>query len=261
MKTKISTMLATCLTGMALASPMTHAAITAQWDFEGTAPANVTDSVSGTEGTLNGTATTAGAAIAPSGSSSLSLDGSGATFTTNTNGGLAGTSSFTVFAFIQTSTTSDATFFSYSPGSGGTGGADLRLFVQANGDLRIEASQGAGFNLSSGDWDLGDGNTHAVAAVFNSTTGDGFQDIDLYVNATLYDVTGGTDHTINLGSENNIIVGTDHLNNRPFSGLIDNLSIYDNALTLSELNALAIPEPSSALLGCLGLLCLMRRRR
>jgi hypothetical protein len=245
----------------ALLAGSAHAAQTAFWDFEG----NVTDSVSSTVGTLNDGAATDGAAIAPSGSSSLSLDGSGATFTTGTAGGLGGTGSFTVFTFLQTTTTSDGVFFSYTPSFGVTGGADLRLQVQGNGDFRIEMSDGAGFNLSSGDFDLGDGSTHAVAAVFDASTGDSFRDVDLYVDGTLYDVTGGTDHDIDLdpnNTENNIIVGTNHLNARPYNGLVDNLSIYDTALTLTELDNLSvIPEPSSALLVGLGLLAIVTRRR
>ena len=259
MNTYMRIKLATGLAGAALATSQSHAAITAHWNFDG----NVTEQVGSTAGTLFGSAAANGAAIAPSGANSLNLPSSGSYLETNTTGGLGGTGSFTVFAFIRTTTTADATFFNYSPSSGGTGGADLRMFVQANGDLRIEASQGAGFNLSNPGWDLGDGNTHAVAAVFNSSTGNSFRDIDLYVNGTLYDVTGGTDHTINLGAAGEIFFGRDQVSagNRPFVGLIDNVSIHNTALSLTELNALAIPEPSGALIGGLSVLFMLRRRR
>ncbi len=252
------------LTGAAFLAGSAHAALTAHWDFEG----NVTDSVSSTAGTLNGAAATDGAAIAPTGSNSLNLPSSSPVsyLDTNTNGGLGGTGSFTVFAFIQTTSTSNGTIFNYSPTGGSTGGGALRLFAQGNGDFRVEMSAGAGFNLTSVN--LNDGNTHAIAAVFNSSTGNSFLDIDLYVDGTLYDVTSGTDHTVDLittGSFSpNVQMGIDHVSaeNRPFVGLIDDVSIYDEALSLSSLNALTVPEPSStALLGLGGLALILRRRR
>jgi len=231
------------------------------WNFEG----NVTDSVSLTAGTLAGSAATDGAAIAATGSNLLSLPASGSYLDTNTNGGLGGTGSFTVFTTIQTSTTVNAGIFSYSPSGGGTGGADLRLLVQGNGDLRVEMSQGAGFDLSAAG-DLGDGTAHSVAVVFNSATGNSFQDLDLYVDGTLYDVTSGTDHTINLGSDE-ILIGRDQISptNRPFVGLIDDFSVYDTALSLTELDSLAttgvIPESSTALLLGFSIFVLFIRRR
>jgi hypothetical protein len=45
-----------------------------------------------------------------------------------------------------------------------------------------------------------------------------------------------------------------------FNGGIDDVRIYDNALSAAEIAAL-IPEPSSALLGACGLLFMLRRRR
>jgi len=232
-----------------------QAGLIAYWDSEG----NVEESISSTTGTLTGAAAADGAAIAPVGSNSLNLP-SGGSLDTNTAGGLGGTGSFTVFGFIQTSTTSNATIFSYNPSGGGTGGADLRLFAQGNGNFRIAMSQGASFEASDPGWDLGDGTTHAVAAVFDSSTGDSFRDVDLYVNGTFYDVTSGTDHTINLGADE-VIFGS----SGSFDGLIDDVAIYDTALSLTELDDIrdnGVPEPGSlALLGLGGLLIGTRRRR
>jgi hypothetical protein len=46
-----------------------------------------------------------------------------------------------------------------------------------------------------------------------------------------------------------------------FNGDIDQVGFYDSALSASEVAALAVPEPSSALLFGLGSLALLRRRR
>lgn len=46
-----------------------------------------------------------------------------------------------------------------------------------------------------------------------------------------------------------------------FNGSLDDIRIYDNALSASEVAALVVPEPSSSLLGACGILFLLRRRR
>lgn len=49
--------------------------------------------------------------------------------------------------------------------------------------------------------------------------------------------------------------------NEFFTGSIDDVRIYDNALTASAVNALVVPEPSSLLLGALSLGMMLRRKR
>ena len=49
--------------------------------------------------------------------------------------------------------------------------------------------------------------------------------------------------------------------NEFFTGFIDDVRLYDNALTAAEVSALVIPEPSSVALTFLGLGLLARRRR
>lgn len=236
-----------------------QAGLVAAWDFEG----DLVDQVSNTVGTAAGGATTDGVAIAEVGSSSLNLADNTQSVNTNTTGGLGGTGSFTIIATIQTNTTANATIFNYTPT--GSGGEDIRLFVQSNGDFRIEMSVGAGFNLSSNDFDLGDGQVHKVAAVFDSSTGDSFLDVDLYVDGTLYDVTSGTDHLVNIGAFAGrfVTIGRDHVSqsNRPFVGLIDDVLIYNEALSAAEIDSAVIPEPSSLALLGLGGMCLIKRRR
>ena len=154
----------------------------------------------------------------------------------------------------------------------------MRLFVNSDGAFRVEMSDGAGFNL--GSVDLNDGATHMVGVIFDSSTGNSFRDLDLYVDGTLYDVNSGTDHTVNIGGsaeagidEGTIIFGMNQPNNsnveKQFKGTIDDVAIYDEALDASALasiaaNGVVIPEPSSfALLlasGVGALACLRRRR-
>lgn len=239
--------------GLAAAATMTsQAAITANWDFN-----NANDSVSSTAGTLNGGATLSGG--------KLNLTGTGG-FDAETAGGLGGTGSFTIVAEFTTSANSDQTIVAYNPGNGVTGGQDIRFFAQANGNFRIEMNAGAGFELDLGTLNLNDGATHRVAAIFDSGTGDSFQDLDIYVDGTIYNVTGGTDHTINLttgtAADDNVSFGyqLNNTGNRVFTGSMEFVQIHNTALSAAQITA--IPEPSSAaLLGLGGLALILRRRK
>ena len=237
-----------------VATSATQAAISANWNFIDT-----NDSISLTAGTLTGGATLSGGA--------LNLTGTGG-FDSNTDGGLGGTGSFTVVSDFSTSNTAgDQTIFSYTPSNGSDGGGDLRLFVQANGNLRIEMSLGAGFEVNLGTLNLNDGATHRVAAVFDSSAGDSFQDVDLYVDGTFYNVTGGTDHAIDLGATvtvpDEVSVGyqlhTPTL--RTFTGSFEFTQIYDTALSGAELAAIPEQATYAVIFGITGLALTIRRRK
>lgn len=106
-----------------------------------------------------------------------------------------------------------------------------------------------------------------VAAVFSNG-----KDVDFYTTTTAGDV--GTAVSGSMTATNAIQASTEDLyigrrpgtDQRVFPGDIDNVRIYDSALTASELDAVSqfndIPEPASlALLGLGGLAMLSRRRR
>lgn len=89
-------------------------------------------------------------------------------------------------------------------------------------------------------------------------SGSGALDMELFVNGvSIYEGPGITDGNpsglLNIGIRHNDVEG--------YEGLMDDLRLYDGALTSAEVNAL-IPEPSSSALAILGLLgfCLRRRR-
>ncbi len=84
-------------------------------------------------------------------------------------------------------------------------------------------------------------NGQAAGAVLNSPN----------TNATDFNVIG-------------LNIGMHRAESRAFDGQIDELMVFDNALSSTEVNDLylsQVPEPSAALLGGLGLLALVRRRR
>lgn len=243
---------ATLAAALSVAVLSSQAALTASWDFN-----NANDSVSSTTGTLVGGATISGG--------QLNLTGTGG-FDSNTAGGLGGTGSFTIVADFATTATSDQTVFAYNPGNGETGGGDIRLFAQANGNLRIEMNLGAGFEQDLGALNVNDGATHRIAAIFDSSLGNSFLDVDLYVDATLYNVAGGTDHPINLqtgtAADDDVSFGfqLNNVGNRTFTGTIELGQIYDTALTGTAITA--IPEPAAiGLVGLFGGGILLLRRK
>jgi MYXO-CTERM domain-containing protein len=100
----------------------------------------------------------------------------------------------------------------------------------------------------------------------NDTT----DNVDFYLDGSILSPTSSNGRLINtLGSTatsnfNQVILGNGNplSDTQSWNGLIDEVRVYDSALTLGELDALsAIPEPAASALGVLGMLAFLRRRR
>lgn len=100
---------------------------------------------------------------------------------------------------------------------------------------------------------------HHIALTWNAGV------VSMYINGnltnTITNSTGFTDDTFA-----NFVIGANGgtAGGEAFNGRIDELKIFNTAMTVDEIRAAAItavPEPSIALLGGLGLLGLLRRRR
>jgi MYXO-CTERM domain-containing protein len=93
------------------------------------------------------------------------------------------------------------------------------------------------------------------------------RDYQIYIDGVLDPAVrqqGG--NGINLGSTTTLKIGAQVVGQpRYFAGLIDEVAVFNTALTGQELMAFyrtaMVPEPSSALLGLLGLLWLFSRRQ
>ncbi|MGA0846844.1 MAG: LamG-like jellyroll fold domain-containing protein, partial [Luteolibacter sp.] len=172
----------------------------------------------------------------PGSSASLSFDKSSG-FGTNLDSGvvgIGGANAKTISAWSKTPTTADAALFGYSPTNGSTGGADIRLLVNAAGQVRFEANVG-NFALSSAT--VNDNAWHFVALVIPA--GGTTADVSFYVDGSLSaPASSGGSATINTATGNQIRIGTDGNSGRHFLGLIDHVRIHNRALNVDELNVL-----------------------
>ena len=174
--------------------------------------------------------------------------------------------------------TTDGTFVSFGTEPANGARFDIKEQDGYGTLLRVEV-QGTGSESNPANFD--DGNWHFVVVTVPTvgTAGDGgaaFRDVSWYVDGS----------TINLNTSTNalaIATGTGPLafgdslvstvtnpsasNDRVPNGFLDDFQLYDEVLTTEQISFLynnpgsVIPEPSVTLLGGLGLLALLRRRR
>lgn len=177
----------------------------------------------------------------------------------------SGGSNRTIAAWINPSSSqieNNPTIFSYGTNAGGQRASFL---LNNNGLLRFEV-QGIGIN-ATGAGDLRDDEWHHVAMVLENAAGDAtISDVRLYVDGVEYTNSSSDPTTINTvigGFSAAIGNQTNSLASRAFTGSIDDVRVYDHALSSTDVAALAaVPEPSVVWLS--GLACALgwlRRRR
>ena len=248
------------LAGLALVSGSASAALVGHWEFDNAGNVG--------EATLSDNLLTNGdAAYSASGKigGALALDGSG-DFLALSGGALptglpTGASSYTIAAFIQTTSNSRQGIAGWGNyGSGGQVNAFRTTTVNeagignnATGGI-LNYGWGADYGQGAGGTAPGDiynGDWNHVAVTYDGTTK------RLYFNGVELG-SGGGPFALNVAAANFRIGSTN--GGEFFNGLIDDVRVYDNALTQSEVTAL-VPEPGSlALLGLGGLLGARRRR-
>ncbi|WP_269541432.1 LamG-like jellyroll fold domain-containing protein [Cerasicoccus fimbriatus] len=267
-----------------LAATVSHATLTAYWDFEDGLAATSTDmSISPfttSETFPTGSSIVAGG-VTGSNFSYHSTGANGSFINTNVSGtsmGITGSGSKTLVAWVKSDTVGAWNngdrygILSYSPDGGSGSGDSLRLLIDENaGGLRFEVS--AGF-IALSQTNLDDGNWHMLAVVINA--GDTVGDVDLYLDGEFlaHDSSGTPTRFINTGTsatpgnianmaigatQNTVGGGAD-----AFKGQIDGVRVYDEALSEVALDNIytTVPEPQTyALVGAIGLAVFVLRRR
>ncbi len=256
------------------------AALVAHFDFE-EGSGNFTDSnTSGGGGDYTGTpdggstinwVTTALAPV-PSGTTAAISFGGGYRLLTDYIG-LAGSGDRTIAAWVNFTGTNNQAFVAW--GDSGNDGTKYHFRANDNsangivGGIRTEI-QGS---YETGDIAVNTGEWVHIAAVYGAGGTFGSGQVAHYVNGNLVgtSMTGADNVAVNTttssgvsGNSSAVLLGGRRqlLNNEFYNGLMDDVRIYDNALSAAEVMALAVPEPSSALLVLSGIaIATLRRRR
>lgn len=143
---------------------------------------------------------------------------------------------------------------------------DFGLQGGSNSQLRNEYNAGA--TTSNSSITVVDGQWHHVAVTWESTTDTAtfYLDGSAYGTGSVAGLDTGSEVGISIGGDTRAggsLTGTS--SQTPFrflTGDLDDVRVYDEALDSSQIaNLAAVPEPSITLLGAIGFLGLLRRRR
>ncbi|MEJ2703230.1 MAG: hypothetical protein P8Z79_12390 [Sedimentisphaerales bacterium] len=151
--------------------------------------------------------------------------------------GVLGTQDRTTTAWIKTAAAGD--FVSWGQN---TTSQKWIFRVQNNPNaIRLEVSGG----YTIGTTDVQDNQWHHAAAVLESAGSPDVSDIRLYLDSVLEAISSSSVVDINTVGGRNVWIGDGH-HDRPFPGLIDDVRIYDKALSEDELKLVMRIDPSLA---------------
>ncbi|MCF7955760.1 MAG: hypothetical protein K9M75_08165, partial [Phycisphaerae bacterium] len=148
--------------------------------------------------------------------------------------GVAGKRSRTVSAWIKTSTVSGVII---SWGDSSSNGRKWIVRINNDGALRAQVIGG---DISGTTNLTADELWHHIAVVLNSDGSPDISEVKLYVDGQPENVAAVKDEPINTSSDQNVTIGVYQADSPPFfNGLIDDVRIYNRALTDGEIQKLA----------------------
>jgi hypothetical protein len=232
----------TLLLSLAFASTTAFAGLVAYWPFEegvGTTTENV---VQASADTFVNTPTwiSTGLPTIPDATTTAALDFAGGDHirAANSYTGVTGTNPRTMTAWIRTSSNGNQDILSWGSN---TTGRKWVFRVQTGGDgqngaLRVEVAGG----YIIGHQPVGDGQWHHVAATWEDDGTPGVEDLQLYVDGVPQSTTGLNPEPIDTASGADVRIASEPWNTgRPFNGAMDDVRIYDDALSAAEIRLLA----------------------
>jgi len=168
----------------------------------------------------------------------LEFDGSGDIVEAMNFKGVTGTHSRTVSAWIKTNTLGEIA----SWGANSAGQKWIFRVQESNGTvgaIRVEVNGG----YQVGSIDLRNGQWHHVAAVLGDDGSPNVTEIVLYVDGTQELISAQLDEPIDTAASSNVRIGQAPWGTRPFTGLIDDVRIYDKVLTPDEIMLVMRVDP------------------
>jgi hypothetical protein len=258
----------------ALSAGSTHAALVAHLKLDETTGTTAVDSAGANN---NGTLNNGPAWVTGTINGGLDFDGTNDYVNSPIAGIPIGNSQRTISIWFNADsvTTTDMKIFNYGD-SGGTTGGPGQAFAFTVEDNKVFFRYSGGnsrYNLAGNTALSANAWYHLAAVVPTGATTS--SDVLVYLNGSLANrTTLGAPQTLNttpttVGADTvpDFYLGHDFAGGAYFDGTLDDLQIYDTALNSTEIASLynnpgsVIPEPSAALLGGLGALLLLRRRR
>ena len=201
--------------------------LVAHWQLDGDA----TDSSGyGHHGTVYGNPNWVAGAV---GSGAIQLDGVDDYIEIENYTGVTGSHSRTVTAWINADVSTDGTIVMW--GDDSDAGGKWLFRINTDGKLRISASGGYAIATT----DLRGTGWHHVAVVLADDGTVTTDDIQFYIDGMLDPASFVSSVAIDTTDIANVTVGATPLATLPFKGMIDDVRIYDRALTIIELADLA----------------------
>jgi hypothetical protein len=167
----------------------------------------------------------------------LSFDGFGNYLEIPNYLGVSGNNARTCGAWVKTTSTSPMALFSWGSDAPGN---KWTVMLQS-GALRLENSGGA----VQGTRTVNNGQWHHVACTFQNDGSPNITDTKLYIDGTPDSASSQTSQTLSTIVANPATIGTDS-QDRFFQGVLDEVRIYDRALSAGEIVLMAVGANQSA---------------
>jgi hypothetical protein len=244
--------LSVCLSA-AISASIAYSAEVSRWQFDG----NAIDSVGNRNGTLLGDAKYSNNVPPGKSGMSLQLDGTLDKMIYDVPSGDSLTGNFTVAAWVYLAADRpNGTLTWFGTRSPDQFGFDFKARLANNNAIRLDLGDGSsGFVISDTSVGLGTNVWHHVAVAVQPNQ------YDLYVDgalanhaafATFVPVLWDANHDIAIGAVSALATPNGPPDGEDFNGLIDDVRVFNTALTAPEIRAL-IPEPQTLVLAVCGL--------
>ncbi len=162
--------------------------------------------------------------------SAIQFNGSDSYIDINGYKGISGGQSRTVTAWIKTTAT-DGTIVAW----GAPQTSEKWMFMVTNGKLRAAVWGGQ----IVGSRNIADGNWHCVAVVLDNDSTPDISEAKLYVDGQPETISQTTACTVNTVCDSDVYIGViDTTTGNYFNGIIDDVRIYDRALSDTEITSL-----------------------